>query len=884
MLKYYVQYLQNTDVNLRDLAWSLQTKRSALAYKVTFSAHNIDLLLAQLEDKLPSSPDQTKGQAVDPIGIKSSASSKAPILGIFTGQGAQWALMGAELYKSSSKFRDIFALLDDSLAKLPAADRPSWSLAEELLKDASTSRVNEAAISQPLCNAVQVALVDMLESAHVRLSAVVGHSSGEIAAAYAAGFISSFDAIRIAYYRGFYARLAGGADDQRGAMLAVGTSVDDCRELCEDPDFEGRVTVAAVNSSSSVTIAGDADAIADLEVLFQEEKKFARMLKVQVAYHSHHMQPCAEPYLEALAACDIKVKQPSPEAPSWYSSVRDGELMAMSEQLAGEYWKMNMTQTVQFSAALEAALDQTDGQFGMAVEVGPHPALKSPVIQILQDVLGSGIPYTGVLSRKENDVNAFSSALGSIWTNLGASAVDFESYDRTFFPEASKPSFPKDLPLYPWDRERSYWSESRVGKLYRTRSTPPHALIGSPYGDKVDGEFKWRNFLIAKEMPWVYGHRIQGEPVMPAAGYLAMAWEAAMTLVQGQPVRLIEVQDFRVRQGLNFRDESSGIETIITLSKVTRDDQALLADWAIHSCLSKDSVNLSLVAEGKISLILGEQSSEILPRDEGSLFSMVDVNVDDFYNALSELGYGYTGIFRGVTTLERKMNRSAGTLVVPTDAIMTNLAVVDISFQSLFAALGFPGDGGLWSLHVPTFVKTIRVNPICGGLPEGDELELTFEAEYVEGTEGTLGNVTVYTPDGQNGLMTIEGFASMPFAKASAADDRNLFQKTVWAENAPNGDSILDDAQYNQEQVDVGLLCERVAHFYLKHLVNVITEQQKAKSDHKDLMRFASHVVQDLSAGTSPFGKTEWANDTEAQILSLISRYDEISTLSWGFY
>ena len=129
-------------------------------------------------------------------------------------------------------------------------------------------------------------MVDILKSAGIRFKSVVGHSSGEIAAAYAAGFISAKDAIRIAYYRGVTAKLASGENGIKGAMMAVGTSEEDAAELCDLPMFEGRIAVAAVNSSSSVTISGDSDAIAEAQKVLVEEKKFARALKVDTAYHS----------------------------------------------------------------------------------------------------------------------------------------------------------------------------------------------------------------------------------------------------------------------------------------------------------------------------------------------------------------------------------------------------------------------------------------------------------------------------------------------------------------------------------------------------------------------------------------------------------------------
>src|SRR5204862_767415 len=153
------------------------------------------------------------------------------ILGIFTGQGAQWAAMGAGLIRLSNHARSVIQELDQSLASLPKTDRPQWTIIEELLAGSATSRIGEAALAQPLSTAVQIVLVDLLRSAGIKISAVIGHSSGEMAAAYAAGFISASDAIRIAYYRGLFAKLASGPEGQRGAMLAVGTSFEDAKDF-----------------------------------------------------------------------------------------------------------------------------------------------------------------------------------------------------------------------------------------------------------------------------------------------------------------------------------------------------------------------------------------------------------------------------------------------------------------------------------------------------------------------------------------------------------------------------------------------------------------------------------------------------------------------------
>lgn len=135
---------------------------------------------------------------------------------IFTGQGAQWPTMAKELVEHYPEFKDDLAHLGNVLARLPHP--PSWDLIDELLKPEANSRLNEAEFAQPLCTAIQVALVNFLERMGVVPSAVVGHSSGEIAAAYASGAITADEAITIAYYRGRCALRS----TRTGAMAAVG--------------------------------------------------------------------------------------------------------------------------------------------------------------------------------------------------------------------------------------------------------------------------------------------------------------------------------------------------------------------------------------------------------------------------------------------------------------------------------------------------------------------------------------------------------------------------------------------------------------------------------------------------------------------------------------
>lgn len=282
MVASYSEYLKShPSTDLRALSYTLSSRRNAFPLRVSFSARDVTGLCAKLDLF-------AEGKGEKPIAPVAISSTSLRVLGVFTGQGAQWAGMASKLLNVPAAMR-IIDDLERSLSELEDYP-PQWSLKAELLMDKSSSRIPEAAISQPACTAVQIVLVDLLCAAGIRFTAVVGHSSGEIGAAYAAGYLSASDAIRIAYYRGVHLRNAHGKDGEDGAMIAVGTSYEDAKKICNLRKFRGKVCVAASNSSTSVTISGDAQSIQGIKTLFEDEKKFARVLKVDKACKSAVLQ------------------------------------------------------------------------------------------------------------------------------------------------------------------------------------------------------------------------------------------------------------------------------------------------------------------------------------------------------------------------------------------------------------------------------------------------------------------------------------------------------------------------------------------------------------------------------------------------------------------
>lgn len=181
---------------VQQLAWTLLQKRSILPVRRAITGQTIPGICSALEAAIASI------NAKEGLVVMNGAKRRPDVLGIFTGQGAQWPAMGKILVSTIPYARDLVSQLDQSLSTLPPDHRPAWTLHAQLLLEGGASNVNDASFSQPLCCAVQILFVQLLVSAGIKFKAVVGHSSGEIACAYAAGFITASQAIRIAHLRG----------------------------------------------------------------------------------------------------------------------------------------------------------------------------------------------------------------------------------------------------------------------------------------------------------------------------------------------------------------------------------------------------------------------------------------------------------------------------------------------------------------------------------------------------------------------------------------------------------------------------------------------------------------------------------------------------------
>ncbi|SPO07536.1 related to polyketide synthase [Cephalotrichum gorgonifer] len=888
ILSSYAAYLrENPSTSLRDLSWSLNVRRSTLPSRISVAAPTTEILASKLETlaKAPSGVVTTSSRAA-------SGSENPRVLGVFTGQGAQWASMGAKLLATSALASDRLADLQKSLDSLPAEHVPEWRLSEELSKDKSTSRISDAAFSQPLCTALQIVIVDYLKAAGIKLSAVVGHSSGEIAAAYAAGYVSAEDAIQIAYYRGYFLHLAEGPEGSGGgAMMAVGITEEDARDLLELEDLEGRICIAASNSPQSLTLSGDSEAIDLARRILEDEKKFARLLKVDKAYHSHHMLPSSGPYNEALTKAGIKIQARPLDAeyPSWISSVygEDIEIIG-TESLSGEYWVRNMTNQVLFTQALEQAISTSTGPFDLAIEVGPHPALQSPALQTFTAVAGSEVPYVGTLRRGSDDVEALSEGLGSVWKFLGSRAVDFSALDSRLYGDESQgqapPKLLTGLPSYAWEHDRVYWHESRYSKNFRTSGQLPHQLLGTKLPDGTESEIRWKNYLHLRELPWLVHHQVDRQVVFPAAGYLSATIEAVVQTYGIRSIQLIELYDVHIGQALVL-EENSSVETLFSFRVIETEATHVEAVFAFFSASTKDSVSMSRNAHGNLRITLGTPSPDVLPSPYKSDREFLDLDPERFYNTVGEIGLGYGGPFKKIVEARRRSGESSGVIQTPDEEDQGDIPLIihpgtlDCAIQSIILAYSFPGDGRIQSIFLPTSIDRLRVDPSGLANRKGPTAsKLPFFANITSDEPTDLsGDVEIYSEDSSTTLVQLQGLRTTPLTPPAPSNDLQLFFKTSWHPDAPTGNPGLWERGSKSYDYDLAFAQERVAYYYLRRLDEAIPPVLRLDLEwyHRVFYEYIDHTLAWVSKGTHPFAKAEWANDTKYDLLEIFERFPE---------
>ncbi|KAL8758325.1 MAG: hypothetical protein Q9199_001581 [Rusavskia elegans] len=595
---------------------------------------------------------------------------------VFSGQGAQWAGMGAELLSEYAFFRKSILYQDAILAKLSL--RPEWSMKDLLLAPSMASRIDEPTISQTLCTALQIGLVDLLRSWNVQPMITVGHSSGEIAAAYAAGVLTAAEAIVLAYIRGYIASKS----KQNGRMLAVGLGADAVLPYLQGK--ESVVKLAAINSPESVTLSGDIPVIDEISSQLQQGKVFSRALRTgDQAYHSHHMIPLGEEYVRLAHQCiseisDDIASEPVVKAKVWWQSSVTPEKRDIAYP-GPSYWRQNMVSPVLFSKAIKSIVEDENLKVDVFIQIGPHPTLAGPLNQILthleQDNGRTRPKCLHTLARGQASLSEMLSLCGQLFVqNVSIDLVAVNSMDHMedSMLRYEHGSMCLDLPTYQYHYQHVIYHENKPSRELRLRKHLRHDILGTRQPYTADLCPSWRNALRLKDVPWLMDHKLLPHTVFPAAGYLCMATEAiSQYSLEESPALHVAGYSLRkisILSALQIPEDDVGIDTLLSMQPVDWDRSRSLARWwrfAISSSIP-ESDTWTEHCTGQVRIETKRNGMQPLV-DERPHLRQSDMEV--WYQKFAEHGIHYGPSFRGVSNLRthyREMLAMADVILKPT--------------------------------------------------------------------------------------------------------------------------------------------------------------------------------------------------------------------------
>ncbi|UJB20890.1 MULTISPECIES: HSAF biosynthetic non-ribosomal peptide synthetase/polyketide synthase [Lysobacter] len=702
-------------ISLQDLGYTLAHRRQHLDARLSFvydSRDALDERLAAFE----------AGEAHPHIIADERRGTAAPKLAwVFTGMGPQWWAMGRQLFDNDPIYREVIEQCDRELSK-----HVDWSLIEEINAAEADSQMSDTWLAQPANFAVQIALAAMWRAKGIVPDAIVGHSTGEVAAFYAAGVYTLEQAVKVVVHR---SRLQQKLVDT-GSMLAV--SLTEAEALKRVKPYGDRVSVAAVNSPTAITLAGDQDALAELAAKLQAEQLFAKFLTVRVPYHSAKMDLIKDELLQCLDGL-----APHPAQLPLYMTAKPG--IAQGHELDAGYWWENVRNSVGFRAAIDQMAD--DG-FDLFLEIGPHPVLGHSINECFA-ARGLSAKSVPSIRRQEDEAARFAASLATLH-NLGL-AIDWNA----LHPRGRHVT----LPRYPFKRDR-YWVEPRPVEQIRLGQLD-HPLLGRRM---ANAEPTWEAKLDAEHLPYLQDHRIQGNVLFPAAGYIEMAAQAVRAMTGGASAAIADIE---LRKAL-FLPDSEAASVQLSFS----------SDGAGFnvSTLSADGLDRTVHAAGSVRASQGQRPGPALDARAVRERSPLYLARSACYDALAAMGYHYGPAFQGIEEVWVGHGEALAR-IVPTEQLQGGAAdhhfhpaMLDACFQALLTPQILKrqsGDADDSGIRLPLSIQEVRTDAI------GDRALWVHALITFDGGDELIGDIHVYDEHGAP-LGRVGGFRAANVENASA--------------------------------------------------------------------------------------------------------------------
>ncbi|MFI0820818.1 SDR family NAD(P)-dependent oxidoreductase [Streptomyces sp. NPDC021098] len=626
-------------------------------------------------------------------GGAAAGASPGPVAFVYSGNGAQWAGMGAELLDTEPAFRDTVTEVDAELA-----GHLGWSVLAELRSVAP--ELHRTEIAQPLLFAVQLGLTALLRERGIRPAAVAGHSVGEVAAAHACGALDLATACRVIAERG----LAQADTAGDGRMAAVGLPADEVGALIHGRDLE----LAGVNSPTDVTLSGSAEELAALGDELLLRGVFFRELDLDYAFHSRSMDPIRDRLHTSLAGLS-----PRPGTAAFVSTVTGGTLPGT--ELGAGYWWRNIREPVLFGPAVTTLADEHG--CGTLVEIGPHPVLLGYLRRQCATV-DRPMTTVGTLSRNAAGATAVRTTCAAV---LAAGAdVDWD----TWFPVRGRVV---PLPAYPWQREPhvngapDWWSAGPGGA-----EQSGHQLLG----DRLPTvEPTWQTPVEPARHGWIGDHRVSGSVVMPGAAYL----EVALAAGRDAHGAAVEVTGLDIGKALVLPWDDPGMDVTV---------QTSLAGEVFRVASRQGGEDWQEHAKGRVRRLHGGPPA---PLDLAALraAARTEMSGERHYARMRQVELAYGQAFRGVQRLAVADDTVLADYANPSGAqgFHAHPALIDSTLQSIAALLPRAENG-----QVHQFLPA-RLERVAFWRTPADQGVALIRARSLTLREAAV-DVTVADPDG----------------------------------------------------------------------------------------------------------------------------------------
>ncbi len=689
-------------------------------------------VMATSRDSLREQLAQFAAGESGPELISGRASERPPkVAFVLSGHGSEWSGMASDLLASEPVFG---AAIDACDAELSRYGGPS--VRALIQEQASLADINAGNRNQPVIFTIQVALAALWASWGVRADAVVGHSLGEVAAAYLAGALTLAQAAEIISRRAEVVGRVRGA----GGVALLGLGADQARAAIAQ--YEGKLWLSALNGPAATTVAGDIDALEQLLAEQAASGVFCRRVRMDFAAHSPYMDGARTELVQALSHLRPAAGKPAADADaSFYSSVHGQKLLGAS--LDADYWGDNLRQPVRFVDAVEAML--ADG-YAIFVELSPHPVLLSPIQACARARGGQGETaangaspqLTSTLPSTLPSVRRDESGPAVMRTSLAALHVAGAHVNwQGLYPHAGAYV---DLPHYPWQRQRHWAPAVRA----RHGHVSGHPLIGEAVRSSIDADTCfWQTTVTCEDFAYLADHRVRDAVVFPGAGYIEMALAAG----QAYWGRDVHAEEVVFSAALIVKDDSP-----MRLQVVLRRTGDSEAEIQIASQPAQDRAG-EWTLNARCLVAISESRDHASPVEERSTLDISAVQgrcqepqtAAEHYAASRQRGLDYGPAFQGVSEVHRRDGEALATVVCPPDIggerkdYCMHPALLDMCIQVMLTALPRSSAfGAAEDTYVP--VALARMEVFADTLPASLHVHARLQDAVASGEDDVAGS------------------------------------------------------------------------------------------------------------------------------------------------